>query len=134
MSRYVIGLCFLLNLIALPTLAQSQSARDFAFMLPVKTLTLTPGKVKPRELSQPIRQPIFIVGADAASHRWIKHHYTYLKRIKAKGIAVNVRTTAQLQALMNHQLPIYPLQGDEMAEIFSLSHYPVLLEQGALKQ
>ncbi|MEZ9997916.1 integrating conjugative element protein [Vibrio sp. 10N.261.46.A3] len=130
---------FLFLLISLAHFSQAHaapnvSARDFSTMLPVSTPSLTPGEVHKRPLKQTIRQPLFIVGADPMSHRWLKRHRDYLARIKAKGIVVDVRTVSQLQALMNYDLPMYPIQGHEFADIFSITHYPVLLHEGELKQ
>ena len=112
----------------------ASNAKAFAPMLPVKTPSLTPGKVPKGTFSTHLDKPLFIVGADRRSHRWLARHHAYLKSINAMGMVVNVANTGQLKRLMSYGLPLYPVQGRQWADQFSLSHYPVLLENGEIKQ
>ncbi|RSD31727.1 PFL_4695 family integrating conjugative element protein [Vibrio pectenicida] len=110
------------------------NAQLFASMLPVKTPSLTPGVAPKGKYTAQLTQPLFIVGADRTSHRWLERHQAYLKSINAMGMVVNVSTVRQLNRLMHYGLPLYPVRGDQWAEHFTLSHYPVLLENGEVKQ
>ncbi|MGY6275069.1 integrating conjugative element protein [Methylomonas sp. MgM2] len=98
--------------------------------LPVKTPSLSPGKVDSRTIDRPnLDRPIFIVGADPLSISWLLLHQVQLKQLHAIGLAVNVETLTQLQQLQNAAggLEIHPLVGDAVAAQLALQHYPVLI-------
>lgn len=105
--------------------------------LPVKTPSLSPGKVASRTIDRPyLDHPLFIVGADPLSMRWLLLHQAQLKQLKAIGLAVNVETQAQLQQLQNAAggLAIHPLAGDAIAAQLALAHYPVLITSTWIEQ
>ncbi|MCK9608011.1 MAG: integrating conjugative element protein [Methylomonas sp.] len=105
--------------------------------LPVKTPSLSPGKVMSRTIDRPyLDRPLFIVGADTLSMRWLRLHQAQLKQLKAMGLAVNVETLAQLQQLQNAAggLAIHPLAGDAIAAQLALAHYPVLITASRIEQ
>jgi integrating conjugative element protein (TIGR03765 family) len=113
---------------------------DFAVQmapLPVKTPALSPGKVESRRIDRPyLERPVFIVGADGLSLRWLAVHQARLKQHQAIGIAVNVDTAEHLQQLQQAAggLVIYPLAGDALAEQLDLTHYPVLISPTRIEQ
>lgn len=105
--------------------------------LPVKTASMSPGKVESRTIDRPyLDRPMFIVGADPLSMRWLLLHHAQLKQINAIGLAVNVETQAQLQQLQNAagSLEIHPLAGDAMAKQLALQHYPLLITVSRIEQ
>ena len=105
--------------------------------LPVKTSSMTPGKVQARTIDRPtLNRPVFIVGADPMSRQWLRIHHPQLKKIKATGIAVNVETGAQLKTLRQAAggLDINPVAGDVIARQLQLNHYPVLISQSRIEQ
>lgn len=105
--------------------------------LPVKTPSMSPGKVESRTIDRPyLDRPMFIVGADPLSIRWLRLHQAQLKQINAMGLAVNVETQAQLRQLQNAAggLEIHPLAGDAMAAQFALQHYPLLITASRIEQ
>ncbi|WP_299144453.1 DUF2859 domain-containing protein, partial [uncultured Vibrio sp.] len=62
--------------------SQALSAADgLQGMVPVSTPQLTPGKVERRTLNQTVSTPLFIVGDDALSHRWLTAKRDYLASI-----------------------------------------------------
>ncbi|MEZ8633690.1 integrating conjugative element protein [Vibrio lentus] len=103
-------------------------------MVPVSTPQLTPGKVERRTLKQSVSTPLFIVGDDALSHRWLSAKRDYLASIGAQGLVVNVKTKAGWQRFKRYDLTLYPVAGRDFAAAFGLRHYPVLIERGELKQ
>ena len=103
-------------------------------MVPVNTPQLTPGKVERRALNQSVSTPLFIVGDDALSHRWLNAKRDYLASIGAQGLVVNVETKAGWQRFKRYDLTLYPVTGRDFAAAFGLRHYPVLIERGELKQ
>ncbi|MFM2666643.1 integrating conjugative element protein [Vibrio mediterranei] len=106
----------------------------FEQMLPVITPSLTPGEVTSRTLTQSVPLPLFIVGDDPLSHRWLLAKQDYLRKIGAKGMVVNVRTLAGWRRMQQYNLTLYPVQGDDFARAFGLSHYPVFIEKHVIKQ
>lgn len=105
--------------------------------LPVKTPSLSPGKVASRTIDRPyLDRPLFMVGADPLSMRWLLLHQAQLKQLKAIGLAVNVETQAQLRQLQNTAggLAIHPLAGDAIAAQLALAHYPVLTTASRIEQ
>lgn len=105
--------------------------------LPVKTPSLSPGKVISRRIDRPyLDRPVFMVGADPLSMRWLLLHHVQLKQINAIGLAVNVETQAQLQQLQKAAggVAIHPLAGDVIASQLDLQHYPVLITASRIEQ
>jgi integrating conjugative element protein (TIGR03765 family) len=105
--------------------------------LPVTSPTLSPGKVEARSLDRRyLERPVFMVGADPLSLRWLAVHQASLKRHQALGLAVNVATAAQLQQLQQAAggLAIYPVAGDALARQLDLTHYPVLITGSRIEQ
>ncbi|MDO8828242.1 integrating conjugative element protein [Methylophaga sp.] len=105
--------------------------------LPVTSPTLSPGKVEARSLDRRyLERPVFMVGADGLSLRWLAVHQARLKQHQAIGIAVNVDTAEHLQQLQQAAggLVIYPLAGDALAEQLDLTHYPVLISPTRIEQ
>jgi integrating conjugative element protein (TIGR03765 family) len=105
--------------------------------LPVHTATLTPGKVIRKKIKQPhLRNPFFIVGADRLSHQWLIENKHQLKTLHAIGIAVNVQTEQQLEALQHSAggITINPVKGGKMAQQLKLTHYPALVSGGLIEQ
>ena len=105
--------------------------------LPVKTPALSPGKVISRRIDRPyLDRPLFMVGADPLSMRWLRLNLAQLKQLHAIGLAVNVETQAQLQQLQNAAggLEIHPLVGDAIAAQLALKHYPVLITASRIEQ
>lgn len=105
--------------------------------LPVKTLSLSPGKVVSRLIERPyLDRPVFMVGADPLSMRWLLLHRAQLQQLQAIGVAVNVETKVQLVQLQNAAggLEIHPLAGDAMAAQLAIQHYPVLITASRIEQ
>ena len=112
----------------------TQASDPMLGMLPVHTPELSPGKVVRRSLNQVVSPPVFIVGDDPLSHRWLEAKRDYLVRIHAMGMVVNVRDKAGWHRLQRYGLPLYPVPGHDFAKAFEINHYPVLLEQHDIKQ
>lgn len=127
-------LCLLVFLCTTATAAPSLPlALDERRLLPVVTHSMTPGSVSPRALSLPGMTPLFLVGDDPHSRRWLIDNRQRLVRLHAAGLVVNVKTMEGLQALrrLAPGLTLIPASADDIARRLSLSHYPVLLtEQG----
>lgn len=122
-------------LTALLSMNTADAQASWLTMLPVSTPELKAGKVATQPLPDEVMltQPLFIVGDDAFSHRWLEAKSDYLRRINAKGIVVN-SSKQGWQRLSRYALPLYPVQGGDFATAFGLTHYPVLIEHRTIKQ
>lgn len=125
-------LSVLLAISSAPVVANND---PYTRMLPVVTPALTPGKVIPKTLDKAnSSRPIFIVGDDPLSYRWLKARHKKLKALNAMGIVVNVHDSAGLNRLRQYQLPVYPVRGNDFAKAFDLKHYPVLINNKKVTQ
>ncbi len=118
--------------VSTPALANHRD--PFVAMLPVITPELKPGSVRSGATVNTVMQPLFIVGDDPLSHRWLSEKHAYLKKINATGMVVNVSGQAGWQRMKRYGLTVYPVYGGDFAKAFGLTHYPVLIEQQTIKQ
>ncbi len=103
---------------------------------PVQTSALTPGPVRTRQINVDLPTPLFLVGDDDRSKRWLTQYKIRLMRLKARGFVVNVETQ---QAMLNLQKQFAPLQmmampGNALAKWLNVKHYPVLLSDHLIEQ
>jgi integrating conjugative element protein (TIGR03765 family) len=114
-----------------PTTAVGEAA-----MLPVRSLTLTPGTVARHALEAPGLQPFFLIGDDAISRAWLRRHAASLQARGAVGLVINVDTMAGL-AQLRHIAPalrLSPTPADDLAGRLGLRHYPVLITSTGIEQ
>ncbi|VXD06589.1 Conjugal transfer protein [Enterobacterales bacterium 8AC] len=104
--------------------------------LPVSTPELTPGKVEARALNLAGMRPLFLIGDDDLSRRWLAMRRDTLVQLNAVGLVVNVSSEAALSDLKKHAdgLELVPVSGSDLAKRLGLSHYPVLLTEKGLEQ
>ncbi|WP_313025511.1 integrating conjugative element protein [Pseudomonas lopnurensis] len=105
-------------------------------MLPV-TSELSPGTVEPRQVRlATLPAPLFIVGDDAISLRWLRQHHEALQRLQAIGWAVNVRDQAALNRIRAAVpgLAVQPMNVDDFARRLGLRHYPVMITSSSVEQ
>lgn len=104
--------------------------------LPVITPELTPGKVAARALNLAGMRPMFLIGDDELSRRWLSLRRDTLVQLNAVGLVVNVATEGALSDLKKHAegLELVPVSGSDLAKRLGLSHYPVLLTEKGLEQ
>ncbi|EPM60780.1 hypothetical protein A264_09408 [Pseudomonas syringae pv. actinidiae ICMP 19071] len=104
--------------------------------LPVRTTRMTPGTVQGRIINAPGLQPLFLIGDDETSRRWLLERGQVLRQMQAVGLVVNVATPERL-GIVRSWLPdtlISPASGDELSQRLGLSHYPVLITPTAIEQ
>lgn len=96
---------------------------------PIVTPELTPGVAAPRPGPLPLPQPLFLVGADPFSLRWLTAHRDRLRRIGAVGLLVQAPAPTDLATVraVAGDLVILPMPGSDLARWVGLTHYPVLL-------
>lgn len=113
-------------------------------LLPVTTPEMSPGVVSARVLDLPgARQqnaigsrPLFLIGADSLSQRWLAQHRAQLKGLDAIGMLVQAETAEDLRTIARiaDGLHIMPASGTEIARVYGLKHYPVLIWRGHIEQ
>ncbi|KPZ10443.1 Uncharacterized protein ALO41_02229 [Pseudomonas amygdali pv. ulmi] len=104
--------------------------------LPVRTTRMTPGTVKGRIINAPGLQPLFLIGDDETSRRWLQERGAVLEQMQAVALVVNVATPERL-AIVRSWLPntlISPASGDDLSQRLGLNHYPVLITPTAIEQ
>lgn len=113
---------------------------DLSRLLPIRTPALTPGPVAPRPLSLPngatLPRPLFLIGADPQSRRWLEMHRERLAEIHAVGMLVNAESKADLEAIaaIARGLPILPASATDIAETLGLNRIPVLISRRGIEQ
>jgi len=111
--------------------------RTAARRLPVRTPSMQLGKVERRPMKLLyLNQPIFIIGSDPTSIRWLKKTQNKLKQIGAMGLLVQAETIEDLESVYEASggLHIIPLSGESLANTHNLKHYPVLISKDGVKQ
>lgn len=105
-------------------------------IFPVVSHRLHPGTVSSRPLSLPGMTPLFIVGDDPLSVRWLTRQLAMLKSLNATGLVVNVASADHLEKLRQHSggLMLLPASGDDLAVRLQLDTYPVLITDSGLSQ
>ena len=98
----------------------------------VRSPSLTPG-AQPRipvgAAGAHLPRPIFLVGADELSLRWLAEHRIRLSTLGAVGLVVEADGVADVLKVKRvaGDLPLAAGSGEMLAEQFGLRHYPVLI-------
>ncbi len=110
--------------------------------LPVTTPELSPGPLEASALPVETRNalpamsvPLFVVGADEQSLRWLAAWAPELKRLGAAGLAVEVPDMAAWERLkaVAAGLDLVPVSGSSLAQEMGLRHYPVLVTREGMR-
>lgn len=104
---------------------------------PLFTEGLTVGTVpKTARYSPNLSAPIFVVGSDAVSLRWLQKNLPVLKQNHAVGWVVeapSVEAFAQIRAVAEDVL-LFPVDGSILLTHFQLTHYPALISERVIEQ
>ncbi|MCV5514021.1 integrating conjugative element protein, partial [Escherichia coli] len=75
--------------------------------------------------------PVFIIGDDPFSLRWMSEHLEKFKSLNALGLVVNVASADRME-LLNKQadgLLLVPVVCDNLMQLLQLNAYPVLITE-----
>lgn len=102
---------------------------------PVRS-ALTVGIVEPMKHSYQVTRPIFIVGVDSLSIEWLVANKAHLKTIGAQGIVTNVSSQENMNFLRARapELTLSAVPVDDIARIYGVQHYPVLIDKEDIRQ
>ncbi len=109
----------------------------FPLRFPISTPGLRPGRVKARALSLPhFSTPVFLIGSDDISQRWLRNTADKLKALGAVGVLVQADTAADWQRIkrVGQGLDIQAMSGQVIAESLGLRFYPVLISNAGIEQ
>ena len=111
-------------------------AADMRNLLPVRSPGLSPGPVEARTQPRPLSRPVFLVGSDPLSRRWLARHRERLQALHAVGLLVQADTVDDLEAVaeLGRGLSIMPASGTDLARALGLVHYPVLVTSRGIEQ
>ena len=111
-------------------------AADVQSLLPVRSPGLSPGPVEARTQPRPLSRPVFLVGSDPLSRRWLARHRERLQGLGAVGLLVQAETVDDLEAVaeLGRGLSIMPAPGTDLARALGLVHYPVLVTSRGIEQ
>lgn len=109
---------------------------DPATLLPIRSPGLAPGVLQSRAISLPLTRPVFLIGADAESLRWVTDHHQKLIDIGAIGMLVQADTLEDLAAVAAAAdgLSILPASASDIAAALKISVYPVLISRDRVEQ
>ena len=112
-----------------------RSIADPAALLPIRSPGLAPGIEPARAISLPLTRPVFLVGADAASLRWLTDHHQQLVDSGAVGMLVQAESIDHLTAVaaLAHGLSILPASAADIAAALKIVHYPVLITRNRIE-
>jgi integrating conjugative element protein (TIGR03765 family) len=119
---------------------RSRSKYDTPFVeYPIVSKSLTVGRVGSEEgkdiKTGAVTSPLFIIGDDDVSKQWLKNNSAMLKKKKAIGLVVNVRSNEQmnaLQALVGQSVLLQPTNGDKLAQHLKIQHYPFYVDNSGV--
>lgn len=116
--------------------ALMQRAGELAVLLPIRSPGLSPGVLQTRAISLPLTRPVFLIGADAGSLRWLTDHHQQLVDIGAIGMLVQADTLDDLAAVAAAAdgLSILPASASDIAAALQISAYPVLISRDRIEQ
>ncbi|NWA02317.1 integrating conjugative element protein [Pseudomonas gingeri] len=105
-------------------------------MLPVRSESLSPGHITPRVHHVPGLQPVFLIGDDDLSRRWLQQRAALLRDLGAVGLVVDVQRLQALAELrqLGTGLNMLPAAADDLARRLGLAHYPVLVTATGIEQ
>ena len=114
---------------AQPPAPAAPPAAGFSFPFPVHSPTLRAARKTIRQRHAVLDRPLFLLGDDAVSRRWLSRQAEQLRRLDAVGLVVEVASQARFDALrrLAPGLELTPVVGDALAEHFGFSSYPALL-------
>jgi len=114
----------------------SLGAAELRQLLPITSPQLTPGPVARQKIVRPFTAPMFLIGSDPLSARWLLQHRARLAKLGAVGLVVEVPDESALQRIIELAagLTLLPASGSDLAESLGLAHYPVLITQDGIEQ
>jgi len=106
-------------------------------VFPVQSAGLTPGKVSRRAVKLPqLPAPLFLIGTDPRSRRWLLQYRDRLQELQAVGLVVEAGSLQKFRALeeIALDLSLTPAPALVLAKQLGLQHYPALISRTLIEQ
>jgi len=108
-----------------------------AYVLPITTPSLSPGVVtaSPKALRY-LQQPLFLVGSDSRSKKWLIERREQLMQLGALGLLIQAKDKKDVEAMfvLAQGLRLVPASAEGFAAGLGLTHYPILLSNQGWEQ
>jgi len=108
-----------------------------AYVLPITTPSLSPGVVtaSPKALRY-LQQPLFLVGSDSRSKKWLIERRKQLMELGAVGLLIQAKDKKDIEAMLilAQGLRLAPASAEGFAAGLGLTHYPILLSNQGWEQ
>ncbi|MCK3850853.1 integrating conjugative element protein [Pseudomonas sp. W2Jun17] len=103
---------------------------------PVRSDQLTPGQVQGRVINAPGLQPLFLVGDDESSRKWLSQRRDQLQQLQAVGLVVNVASAERFAEIQQWagNLQLVPAPSNDLAQRLGIQHYPLLITATTIQQ
>lgn len=103
---------------------------------PIQSTLLTPGKVYENRINIVLPHPIFIVGCDDLSMKWLNRYSKRLQKLNATGFVANVSSQQDFSQLKNTfpNLPLLAVPANSIVTALHITHYPVLISDKLIEQ
>lgn len=103
---------------------------------PVRSDLLTPGQVQGRVINAPGLQPLFLVGDDENSRKWLSQRRDQLQQLQAVGLVVNVASAERFAEIQRWagNLQLVPAPSNDLAQRLGVQHYPLLITATTIQQ
>jgi integrating conjugative element protein (TIGR03765 family) len=115
----------------------NQALNNITSTFKVSTPIMHVGKVQSHAIKKVagFTQPIFVLGCDKISAKWVSFYQARLKKLHAIGYVVNCGSKQEFLKLKGiSNLPLMTIQGDAIKERFHLANYPFLLTREYISQ
>jgi integrating conjugative element protein (TIGR03765 family) len=113
------------------------SKKSAVINYPVTTPSMQPGVIESQAMTiSHFQTPLFILGSDEFSKKWLKSRARELKSLAAIGLLVEVKSQTEFAEIrgLAQGLQIVPVSGQAIAQQLGLNHYPVLISKTGIEQ
>jgi len=119
-----------------PPAAPASQSDFLEALLPIRSPSLSPGRVTARAFLTPVPVAMFLIGTDEQSLRWLEQHRAYLIEQNAVGLLVSADDEQDLRAVaeVGNGLSITPASGEDIARLLNTKHYPLAVTEGRIWQ
>jgi len=103
----------------------------------IKTPEMTVGKVQAKKINLPmLMSPIFLIGTDNQSKRWLSSNKDALIKMSAVGMIINTSSEQDTVETLNlaSGLLVTTASASTLARRFKLRHYPILITKNRVQQ
>lgn len=114
------------------------TSRFSPYSFPIDSELMSPGNLgEPVVHGKSGVKPFFIIGADTHSKKWVQRNKQYLvDQSITRGLVTDIPDAHAFQEMVDaaHPLQLYALNTDEMAKVFGVHVYPIVIDKQEISQ